>query len=75
MYCDVPLKILIFTGNTTSQARHCLVHSNLIHGVGEILASSGGVLVSSGSYIHIRENTHVLIYTCIYTYIHIIDCK
>ena len=47
---------IIFTGNTTSQARHCLVQSNLIDGVGEILASAGGVLVSSGSYIHIKEN-------------------
>eukprot|EP00943_MAST-04B_sp_MAST-4B-sp1_P008703 g8703.t1 len=47
---------IMFTGNTTYQANNCLIANNTIKGVGEILASAGGVLISSGSYLNVTRN-------------------
>lgn len=47
---------VLFVGNDSSQARECTISGNSMRGIGAILASAGGVVVSSASNISIVGN-------------------
>ena len=47
---------VLFVGNDTTQARECTVSSNTMRGVGAVLSSAGGVVVSSASNLTISDN-------------------
>ena len=48
--------IVTATGNDTTQARHCSVLRNTMVGIGTILASAGGVFITSASNITVGLN-------------------
>ena len=47
---------VMFIGNDTTQPRGAVVEGNTMVGIGTILASAGGVLITSGSSITVRRN-------------------
>jgi len=47
---------VMFVGNDSTQPRNCSVTGNRMRGIGTILASAGGVLVTSASQIYIGQN-------------------
>eukprot|EP01050_Picozoa_sp_SAG11_P009555 SAG11_NODE_908_length_6589_cov_5.484129_6_plen_652_part_00 len=47
---------VLFVGNDTSQPRECSVLRNSMRGIGTILASAGGVLITSASNITVSQN-------------------
>lgn len=56
-FVDMGQSGVLFVGNDTTQARECNVTGNQMHGIGTILASAGGIVVSSASNISISHNT------------------
>eukprot|EP01052_Picozoa_sp_SAG31_P015324 SAG31_NODE_982_length_10556_cov_18.203883_4_plen_450_part_00 len=55
-FVDIGQSGVLFVGNDTTQARECTVVGNNMNGIGTILASSGGVVISSASNISISRN-------------------
>ena len=47
---------VMLVGNDTTQPSYCMVRANNISGVGEILSSAGGVVISSASHVHVSAN-------------------
>ena len=47
---------VVFVGNDTSQPRECSVLRNSMRGIGTILASAGGVLITSASNVTVSLN-------------------
>ena len=47
---------VMLVGNDTTQPSYCTVRANNISGVGEILSSAGGVVISSASHVSVSGN-------------------
>ena len=57
-FADMGQSGVMFVGNDTTQPHDALVSGNTMVGVGTILASAGGVLISSGQWKSRHTHTH-----------------